>query len=53
MRGFVLAAKVLQNLSVNIRFDQKDFKDLDDFISHTYPLMQRFLLSLAVVMKVC
>lgn len=44
-RGLILVAKLLQNLSLNIRFGDKEsfMYDMDDFIETNYPSMDKFL----------
>jgi hypothetical protein len=51
-RGLVLVAKILQNLSTNMKFGESFMKDLDEFIQDSYPSMKKFLLSLAVTIPV-
>jgi len=47
-RGLILVAKLLQNLSLNIRFGDKEsfMFDMDDFIESNYPAMDKFLNSM-------
>jgi len=46
-RGLILVAKVLQNLSLNIRFNKDTWMyDLDEFIGNNYESMKNFLMSM-------
>lgn len=52
-RGLILVAKLLQNLSLNIRFNKETWMyELDDFIASNYPTMQKFLMDMASNEKV-
>jgi hypothetical protein len=51
-RGLILVAKILQNISTNMKFGEDFMQELNEVVESSYPQMKKFLISLSLPKKV-